>query len=175
LAADSRWLEGGRNDNIGNPMAHAALRAIAMVAQKLKKGRAKLIVGDTTCGALDEETIFSGRPLLPDEIAVFNNDNIPKDGYLCHGLEIYLTHEPCVMCSMALLHSRFGRVVFGQRMPMTGGLGSETRATPLGAPTLGWGLFWRKDLNWSMLAWQLEWKSRGEDTSDLTIEPQTQA
>lgn len=174
LAADARWVEGIRNDSFGNPMAHATLRAIAMVAQKLKNK--KLQVGDSTHASLDEDVTFPDKPLLPEECAVFNDENVSDDGYLCHGLEIYLTHEPCVMCSMALLHSRFGRVVFGQRMPMTGGLGSETRGFPSSlGQGLGWGLFWRRDLNWSMLAWQLDRRSSGKSTAKLTIESKTHA
>ncbi|TQS35729.1 hypothetical protein Golomagni_03843 [Golovinomyces magnicellulatus] len=76
----------------------------------------------------------------------FDDPSANEIGYLCQDLEIYCTHEPCVMCSMAMVHSRFRRVVFETRMPYTGGLTADGM--------LGYGLFWRKELNWTMLAWQ---------------------
>lgn len=159
LAGDARWAE-GKTNAAGNVMAHAALRAIGMVALRLTAAEHES--ASTAASSLNamESGLFHDKPMLPEEKLVFDGEALPAGGYLCHNLEIYLTHEPCVMCSMALLHSRFGKVVFGKRMSRTGGLCGETSSSQNDGHDeskldgLGHGLFWRKELNWSFLAWE---------------------
>ena len=158
VAGDARWhhigkIEGQGN---GNVMAHAVIRAIGMVA---RKRRALLHNGLVSESDYIESDLEADRPLTPLEKEVYAFSTIARDGYLCHGLELYITHEPCVMCSMAILHSRFSRVIFERRMLRTGGLtavlqndgGSDITSNGRG---LGYGLSWRQELNWRHLAWQ---------------------
>lgn len=44
--------------------------------------------------------------------------------YRLPGCELYVTLEPCVMCSGAMMHARLARVVYGARDPKTGAAGS---------------------------------------------------
>lgn len=44
--------------------------------------------------------------------------------YLLSGLHFFTTHEPCIMCSMAILHSRVAAVYFIKDSPQSGGMGS---------------------------------------------------
>eukprot|EP00662_Eupelagonemidae_sp_cell21_P047900 gene47900-36892_t len=46
------------------------------------------------------------------------------DQYLCSGWDLCVTEEPCVMCAMALVHSRIARVAFLEPNTVFGGLGS---------------------------------------------------
>lgn len=44
--------------------------------------------------------------------------------YRLPGCELYVTLEPCVMCSGAMMHARLSRIVYGARDPKTGACGS---------------------------------------------------
>ena len=160
VAGDARWnnIAKPEESGSGNVMAHAVMRAIGMVAKKRLA-----LANELQAPAMDGEqpNLFNDEPLTPLERDVYSRAILALGGYLCLDLELYLTHEPCLMCSMAILHSRFGRVVFGQRMPRTGGLtadivGGNTSCTGDSAPRSGYGLWWCPELNWKYLAWSFD-------------------
>ena len=185
VAGDARWKDENTQHNrprqgSGNVMAHAVMRAVGMVAQKRCTPLPRRDQKPTDPA---EAMVFADEPLTPVERAVYSEDTLAAGGYLCLDLEIYITHEPCIMCSMALLHSRLGRVIFGKRMRRTGGLTAEIEeSTSIISPSLGfsdvhiepvsnmldqsnqtqrcpvaglgYGLFWRPELNWKLLGWQ---------------------
>ncbi|KAL5112637.1 putative inactive tRNA-specific adenosine deaminase-like protein 3 [Taenia crassiceps] len=48
-------------------------------------------------------------------------------GYLLTDCDVYLSTEPCLMCAMALLHSRVKKVFIARRLPSVGGMCSRWR------------------------------------------------
>ena len=150
----------------GNVMCHAVMRAIGMVGRKrlrvasvpVSSRAAKAENGFFRAGLERDvkarDAFFLDLPATPLEQQYFERDNLKPDGYLCLKLEVFLTHEPCVMCSMALVHSRVGKVIFKHRMPQTGGLTAEMISNDTGPVGLGYGLCWRKELNWQFMCWE---------------------
>ena len=47
---------------------------------------------------------------------------VAEEMYLCTGFDIYLAIEPCIMCAMALVHSRIKRVFFARWRTDFGGI-----------------------------------------------------
>lgn len=154
VAGDARWhgVEEQNGNGSGNVLAHAVMRAIGMVANRRR------MLLEQALDAVVDSGVSKFHALTPSEADAYSRGSLPAGGYLCFGLEIYVTHEPCAMCSMAILHSRFGRIVFGERLPLTGGIAVDpikTGSQNYGA--LNYGLFWRPELNWKLLGWQ--WQS----------------
>lgn len=69
------------------------------------------------------------------EVMRRHEDPTSEAQYLCSNLYVFVTHEPCTMCCMALLHSRVAKVFYAQKMSLTGGFESS------------YGIHWRSELN----------------------------
>ncbi|GLH02458.1 tRNA-specific adenosine deaminase-like protein 3 [Gryllus bimaculatus] len=79
-----------------HPLQHAAMRLVDLVAR-------------TQCGGV-------WTPLPKEEIKESVSNASGKDSlpYLCTGLDVVMTHEPCAMCAMALTHARTRCVFFSE-------------------------------------------------------------
>lgn len=63
-------------------------------------------------------------PTAHAEIMALRDAAARIGNYRLPGCELYVTLEPCAMCSGAIMHARVSRVVFGARDPKTGVAGS---------------------------------------------------
>uniref|UniRef100_A0A224Z9D2 Subunit of trna specific adenosine 34 deaminase n=1 Tax=Rhipicephalus zambeziensis TaxID=60191 RepID=A0A224Z9D2_9ACAR len=79
-----------------HPLKHAVMVAVDMIARHQGGGVWPVTAEDVLC------------KVTPQEQEV--NKKAP---YLCTGYDFYITHEPCTMCAMAMVHSRVRRVFYG--------------------------------------------------------------
>jgi len=63
-------------------------------------------------------------PTAHAEIMALRDAGARLGNYRLPGCELFVTLEPCAMCSGAIMHARIARVVFGARDPKTGVAGS---------------------------------------------------
>jgi tRNA(adenine34) deaminase len=63
-------------------------------------------------------------PSAHAEILALRAAAVASGNYRLSGCTLYVTLEPCIMCSGAIMHARIGRVVYGAPDPKTGACGS---------------------------------------------------
>nr|CAB3220011.1 probable inactive tRNA-specific adenosine deaminase-like protein 3 [Phallusia mammillata] len=114
-----------------HPLNHAVMVAIDLVARSQGGGTYTYKPFLKSNSKINDGLYFNST--LPTS-ARNTSDTSDKGYYICTGLDVYVTKEPCIMCSMALLHSRVRCVFYGVSRP-GGGLGSAFK------------LHARKDLN----------------------------
>ena len=108
---------------------------LEFMQQALLLAREAASAGEVPVGAVvvrNGEIIGRGRnapvsqhdPTAHAEIAALRDAARAMGNYRLDGCELFVTLEPCAMCSGAILHGRLERVVFGARDPKTGAAGS---------------------------------------------------
>ncbi|GAB1411741.1 MAG: tRNA adenosine(34) deaminase TadA [Burkholderiales bacterium] len=63
-------------------------------------------------------------PTAHAEIVALRDAAQRLGNYRLPGCDLYVTLEPCVMCSGAIIHARIARVIYGANDPKTGACGS---------------------------------------------------
>lgn len=196
---DSRG-SGYEADCEGGPEFHAIMRAVEMVATRRRDDKvattteSSSTIRNTSLTSL--ESHYLCRPASSSQYTSTTepDTNTNKStgrilsraagGYLCTDLDIYITHEPCLACSMGMLLSRFRAITFPRRGRLvTGGLASmevsqtlstaelerseatttdnenkvedgDAGETPTRKRETYYGLHWRKELNWRAMCFE---------------------
>ncbi len=108
---------------------------IGFMQLALAQARKAAAVGEVPVGAVvvhQGQVIASGRnapidgldPTAHAEIVALRAAAQALGNYRLEDCELFVTLEPCAMCSGAMLHARLKRVVFGAPDPKTGAAGS---------------------------------------------------
>ncbi len=108
---------------------------LEFMQQALQLAREAAAAGEVPVGAVvvrDGQVIGRGRnapvgrhdPTAHAEIVALREAALALGNYRLDGCQLFVTLEPCAMCSGAMLHARLERVVYGAPDPKTGAAGS---------------------------------------------------
>jgi tRNA(adenine34) deaminase len=85
---------------------------------------AVVVLGDEIVGRGFNQPIASHDPTAHAEIMALRDAGRLIGNYRLPECDLYVTLEPCVMCSGAMMHARIGHIFFGTSDPKTGAAGS---------------------------------------------------
>ena len=103
--------------------AALAQAELARAADEVPVG-AVLVVDGEIVGRGYNQTVSSHDPTAHAEVMALRDAGLHLAKYRLPGSTLYVTLEPCAMCSGAIMHARVERVVFGACDPKTGVAGS---------------------------------------------------
>ncbi len=83
-------------------------------------------------GSAHNSVIASGDPTAHAEILAITQAARHREDWRLNEVTLYVTKEPCPMCSGAVLMARLGRVVFGVGDPRMGFLGGAVDIRQMG-------------------------------------------
>jgi tRNA(adenine34) deaminase len=92
---------------------------LARVAGEVPVG-AVLVLNDEVIAAGHNQPISQSDPSSHAEIVVLRSAGQKLSNYRLPETTLYVTLEPCMMCSGAIMHARVSRLVYGAKDPKTG-------------------------------------------------------
>ncbi len=104
--------------------------------EALKEARKAELIDEVPIGCVivkDDKIIARGHnqretkqsPIGHAEIIAINKASKKLNSWRLEGCDIYVTLEPCIMCSGAIIQSRINKVYYGASDPKGGALGSS--------------------------------------------------
>jgi len=87
---------------------------------------AVVVKNGVVVGVGRNQTLETGDPTAHAEVLALRAAAKKIGNHRLDGLELFVTLEPCPMCSGAIFHSRLSRLVYGATDPKTGSAGSVT-------------------------------------------------
>jgi tRNA(adenine34) deaminase len=117
-------------DDSGSEADRAWMRRALELARHAEASDGEVPVGALI--VLDGEIVGEGwnrnitldDPTAHAEVQALRDAGRRRGNYRLPGATLYVTLEPCAMCSGAIVHARIARVVFGASDPKTGAAGS---------------------------------------------------
>lgn len=107
---------------------HWMRRALELAGQARQAGEvpvgAVVVIDGEIAGEGYNRPIFSNDPSAHAEMVALRAACESVGNYRLPQATMYVTLEPCVMCSGAMIHARLERVVYGADDPKTGAAGS---------------------------------------------------
>ncbi len=103
-------------------------KALALALRAARLGEvpvgAVVVCGGIIVGRGHNAPIARHDPTAHAEVRALRAAARKLNNYRLPGCTLYVTLEPCAMCTGALLHARIARVVYGAPDPKTGAAGS---------------------------------------------------
>jgi len=118
----AQWSDASARD------AHFMRLALAQAEHARAAGEvpvgAVVVLGNEVVAVGYNHPIVAHDPSAHAEMVALREAAQVLGNYRLPGCELYVTLEPCLMCSGAIMHARVSRVVYGARDPKTGACGS---------------------------------------------------
>jgi tRNA-specific adenosine deaminase 3 len=107
------------------PMLQRVLADKSVLVVKAGASGMEIIASDAICDCIRCDSNIDHGAMRALRAA---SRSAPARGaYLCTGLDVYCYHEPCIMCAMAMVHSRVAKLFYIERNPEFGGIESQAQ------------------------------------------------